>query len=909
MKSVNVTNMMKLQRIKQSAQLSKSPAVIREHLLDYIVASFPDVYAKKTFWERVAGEMQRHHRYLQLATASSGRVGDDLRVLAGVQLLTLQTVLMFLLAVFYNIHAPSDDGSCSTYTTSASCLARSTYFDSTQPMCSYDDSIEICSYRPPVFTWQVILIIGIIVSVLTAALYFPFVQLFHLLASPVADKSGIGGMDADPNTDGHVANGDLAASGMSDSGGNTRLLGTKVRSVPASVAMAQQVATASSSLLAAAVNDSRARKEQITMRMAGVNYRHNDDDVSREGGAGGGDDDDSTVEPTPSTQSRRQTFSNAYSFPRRSSLSSPQSPPASSGRNSSAAASHTAMGRFSPAPARLVQANAQELLQRLLDDINCQRRLLKQSELEGFDWQWGMDPTGEFVAVPNYRTNGGSLRSRGGRVPSGVPRADVVMKEELQYVLAETAREISRLQHAPSADVGVELLQLFVQDLLGRDTPAALVFKNKALQDFKYTRVVHRGTKLAAWVAIIGINIFFVYYSILLGFERGLGWQRGFMIGCIFQLLIEVFVVETIECLFIHFMIPVMIADEVQRVSNVLRDAVQKLCSFEKDDARYFLNVPGYLYVSSNVAKRFPDTVESIIIRTYQTHLPGEIAHRWRGDNSTSVAAKIKVRFVWYSWIVGAMVASVVDGLKFMGATPLILQQLCIRLLQPCFFVAITYLIYAISCNPAYLFILVLPPAVYMLLRTTGAVLSHAHRHAQADTTVVNSLDTNAGRGPGRNPLVKSAPMTSVMPHDPSTEGEDPHVAITSPRSDTDDLFRPAASAASASSAVMTPAVVPKSTSAKKLAPSATTSVSRSAGTLEPRRTVVSGGAAVASKGRGTAGPPSKPTGVSMVVQSHNHPGRANGSDSEDGDDDSLGEDSEDCVSDLNISLDSGEER
>ena len=62
----------------------------------------PSVFRPKTglvrFWE----EVSKTHRYLLLFTAS-GEDGDKKRMLTAIHLLTVQTMLMFILAVFYDL--------------------------------------------------------------------------------------------------------------------------------------------------------------------------------------------------------------------------------------------------------------------------------------------------------------------------------------------------------------------------------------------------------------------------------------------------------------------------------------------------------------------------------------------------------------------------------------------------------------------------------------------------------------------------------------------------------------------------------------------------------------------------------------------------------------------------------------
>ena len=64
--------------------------------------TLPSVFKPKTGLTRFWEEVSKTHRYLLLFTAS-GEDGDKKRILTGIQLLTVQTMLMFMLAVFYDL--------------------------------------------------------------------------------------------------------------------------------------------------------------------------------------------------------------------------------------------------------------------------------------------------------------------------------------------------------------------------------------------------------------------------------------------------------------------------------------------------------------------------------------------------------------------------------------------------------------------------------------------------------------------------------------------------------------------------------------------------------------------------------------------------------------------------------------
>jgi hypothetical protein len=94
--------------------------------------------------------------------------------------------------------------------------------------------------------------------------------------------------------------------------------------------------------------------------------------------------------------------------------------------------------------------------------------------------------------------------------------------------------------------------------------------------------IVSPGVKVIAWILVVMVNFFFVFFSILRGLERGADWQRMFLMACIFrkfghlphlsplplvppplpslsslaELIVEIFFYETTECVIVHYIIP-----------------------------------------------------------------------------------------------------------------------------------------------------------------------------------------------------------------------------------------------------------------------------------------------------------------------------------------------------------------
>jgi hypothetical protein len=87
---------------KERAMLTRSNHDIKQYLMGYVNEVFPSVYQTKSGVERLWTEIKKHHRYL-LLFSTSGDVSESRRMLTGVQLLTVQSMLMFILAVCYDL--------------------------------------------------------------------------------------------------------------------------------------------------------------------------------------------------------------------------------------------------------------------------------------------------------------------------------------------------------------------------------------------------------------------------------------------------------------------------------------------------------------------------------------------------------------------------------------------------------------------------------------------------------------------------------------------------------------------------------------------------------------------------------------------------------------------------------------
>jgi hypothetical protein len=87
---------------------------IRQFLTDYVNEAFPSVFQSKSVFGRLSAEVVKHHRYL-VVMSPAGQLSDERRMLTGVQLLTVQSMLMFMLAVLYEIQVAFMRSACFSF--------------------------------------------------------------------------------------------------------------------------------------------------------------------------------------------------------------------------------------------------------------------------------------------------------------------------------------------------------------------------------------------------------------------------------------------------------------------------------------------------------------------------------------------------------------------------------------------------------------------------------------------------------------------------------------------------------------------------------------------------------------------------------------------------------------------------
>jgi hypothetical protein len=382
----------------------------------------------------------------------------------------------------------------------------------------------------------------------------------------------------------------------------------------------------------------------------------------------------------------------------------------------------------------------QSALLLLCQEVVTQRTLLINGSMEAavYDAQWGVEvlPTAHIE-----RTAGAGGQSSSKVSPlTSFPQTYTVTLTAKRAIKAEiiasdeaAGKLKDKLSNYTVHHAGLAIIHLFMQDVLGRRTHAARIFENKFEEDFAQTAAVSRLQKALALGCVLGLNGFFIYYALLKAFVKGTAWQHTYIIACVAQMVVEIVLNETIECLWLNYTVPNLVADEVKRASVILKQVAEKLTApkeavfapsgqkIEEQFKRIFFDATSFLFSSTKVAMENPSLLESMVVLSYHTHLPGEMCKMWPHYRARMTEEKrrlqdqsLKEQHSWnmFRSLVLKFIVSVgffvVLAMQALGTLNFGLQKVVIRFIQPLLFSGLTLLcFYAAHSTVALIFVVV----------------------------------------------------------------------------------------------------------------------------------------------------------------------------------------------------------
>jgi hypothetical protein len=326
----------------------------------------------------------------------------------------------------------------------------------------------------------------------------------------------------------------------------------------------------------------------------------------------------------------------------------------------------------------------------------------------------------------------------------------------------EAARYDAELDNYSVQHAGLEILFLFMVDLLGRTTPAAKIFREKFGQEFSHSRVVVQAQKYLCAALLLGLNAFFMYFILLKGFQKGLAWQYQYLFCCLVQLAVDLLLFETVECAWLNVVVPQFAHEEVRRAAETLHSLTLRVAKVPEDveqadsqaqtQQQFFLNAPAHMFVSVKLAKAHPLLLESVIVGSYRHHLPGSIAQTWR--HCASVDAGRELASSWTAFP-RQVLRAVSLSVQLFITTPYVYQRVLLRFAQPVLFSGAGLVYYSIIESTA---------ALTLLSAVAGCGLAYgAWRQWKASTNSNNRSGALSKIAPAEDETTSSALAPALM--------------------------------------------------------------------------------------------------------------------------------------------------
>jgi hypothetical protein len=560
-------------------------------LLQYLSSFFPPIFKEDSPMQRITNILWRRHRYLRVLFQDTGLK----RWINWLEAMTELTVSMYLLAVFYSIQWPSNDGSCASHTDERDCLKKKSIFDSSQPMCQWDASTDICSWKQPAFHPFALIVITVLVVLISAPLNIMISAIFkHVLLAPTKDE-----MRA-----------------------RLDLIRERRRSA---VLLVQQRAA-----LQQSANGVNERKKTLFIRTKIL-------DVQLE---------TSCIAAQKSTK----------------------------GYLEAAAANPKAVNNDALESICTELATFEKTSAASLDDPSKQR----------FQAQWGDLLKTGYTDDP----------------------ADEKMSRlycELQNTNEEAERMIEKLKNMTPVMRGVQILELFVADIMGRDSHEARIFLQQMEANLHNTMVITWGVKCMTISIVIIVNLYFVFTCMLYGRVNGHDWQVGWILSCMVNFLMDAFIKQVNLAFFIYFLVPNMIYTHTNSIRNTMTGLINTVCDkvsrrqksrqlytpqqpqqrYRCDSENTEFSATDYLFVSTKVAKAYPEQLESAIVMAYRT--PFVSTHQAKALTGTGdsqyTAGFIREGFV--SGLATALSLLITNLLLAIGAQSFLFQRVFVMALNP----------------------------------------------------------------------------------------------------------------------------------------------------------------------------------------------------------------------------------
>jgi hypothetical protein len=270
---------------------------------------------------------------------------------------------------------------------------------------------------------------------------------------------------------------------------------------------------------------------------------------------------------------------------------------------------------------------------------------------------WGLNESGDFKEV----------HKGVGRKQYCVSK---IIENELYDLLYTLEKEILRFQQDMTRSERMKtkrLLFLFQKDLIPGISGEILDSKDQ--RDHLLLSPVAAWKKGFAWCFLGIANLSMLFYVFLFAVSQDTHYQSAWGQSFAIWLILEVTMVSTMICLFMHVLIPSLIMKDIQKIKGKLRESLlkyyEKIESTKKDhilknmnnsllgESRF--NAARYLFLSYRLAETFPELKASQVILQYTTVWPrqsyqhvSDISKNYNKKFSTAFSRSVSIILIFF---------------------------------------------------------------------------------------------------------------------------------------------------------------------------------------------------------------------------------------------------------------------
>jgi hypothetical protein len=248
---------------------------------------------------------------------------------------------------------------------------------------------------------------------------------------------------------------------------------------------------------------------------------------------------------------------------------------------------------------------------------------------------WGLDADGTF------RTKAADATSLWGRLKERLFKKDDVNVRETVLMdirrIHESVQAESKALRAADAsrhEIGKKLLFLFQCDLLPGISGKILELKGS--RDSTKVKHVPKYAKIAGYTVLFLMNTGMMFYILLFALTQTGPRQNAWFQSFALWLVVEILLVSTGIVFVTHILIPSLVMKDITQIKRRLMDNIRDfndkvaadkangkaILDTTEDSQKVSFNAANFLFVSTRLARQFPDLKESKIIAQFSTPWP-----------------------------------------------------------------------------------------------------------------------------------------------------------------------------------------------------------------------------------------------------------------------------------------------